>query len=302
MRIVSLVPSATELCFELDLRDEVIGVTHECDYPPEVEDLPKVTKDRLPPGLSQREIDDAVRAQTTGGDSIYELDEDAVRELAPDLIITQQTCAVCAVEYQDVVALAQTMLKQPDVVSLDPSTIGEVLGDVRTVASATDRVEEGADFVREASGRIDRIRLAVRDAGRPTVVALEWFDPVYVAGHWTPQLIDYAGGLDVLGNPGEHSEVVTWEDVAAVQPEIVLLMPCGYDAERSATEATPFAEQLASLGARKVFAVDAAAYFSRPGPRLLDGLELLGHLFHPDLVPEPPPGRFVDVTATLAPR
>jgi iron complex transport system substrate-binding protein len=302
VRIVSLVPSATELCFELDLRDEVIGVTHECDYPPEVEELPKVTKDRLPPGLSQREIDEAVRAQTMGGDSIYELDEDAVRDLEPDLIITQQVCAVCAVEYQDVVALAQTMPNQPDVISLDPSTIGEVLGDVRTVASATDRIEEGGDFVREAAARIDRIRHAVRDAGRPRVVALEWFDPVYVAGHWTPQLVDYAGGLDVLGNPGEHSEVVTWEDVAAVEPEIVVLMPCGYDTERSAAEAAPFAEQLTSLGARKVFAVDAAAYFSRPGPRLLDGLELLGHLIHPDLVPEPPPGRFVDVTATLASR
>jgi iron complex transport system substrate-binding protein len=302
VRIVSLVPSATELCFELDLGDEVIGVTHECDYPPEAKDLPKVTKDRLPPGLSQREIDDAVRAQTTGGDSIYELDEDAVRALEPDLIITQQVCAVCAVEYADVVALAQTMPKQPDVVSLDPTTLGEVLGDVRTVAAATDHIEEGADFIREASGRIDRIRLAVRDAPRPGVAALEWFDPVYVAGHWTPQLIDYAGGDDVLGNAGEHSEVTTWEILAAAAPEIVLLMPCGYDAERSAAEAEPFAEQLASLGARRIVAVDAAAYFSRPGPRLLDGLELLGHLLHPDLVPEPPPGRFVDLTATLATR
>jgi iron complex transport system substrate-binding protein len=302
VRIVSLVPSATELCFELDLRDEVIGVTHECDYPPEVLDLPKVTKDRLSPGLSQAEIDEAVRAQTTGGDSIYELDEDAVRELEPDLIITQQVCAVCAVEYQDVVALAQTMPKQPDVISLDPTTLGEVLADVRTIASATDRVEEGADFIREASGRIDRIRQAVRDAGRPTVAAVEWFDPVYVAGHWTPQLVDYAGGQDILGNPGEHSEVSSWEMVAAARPDLLVLMPCGYDAERSATEAEPFAEQIASVGASRVVAADAAAYFSRPGPRLLDGLELLGHLLHPDLVPEPPPGRFVDLTAVLAAR
>jgi iron complex transport system substrate-binding protein len=302
VRIVSLVPSATELCFELDLGDEVIAVTHECDYPPEVLKLPKVTKDRLPPGLGQREIDDAVRAQTLGGDSIYELDEDAIRALEPDLIITQQVCAVCAVEFADVVALAQTMARPPDVISLDPTTLGEVLGDVRTVAAATDRIEEGRDFVLEASGRIDRIREAVKGAEPPRVVALEWFDPVYVAGHWTPQIVEYAGGVDVLGNPGEHSEVVDWETVAAMQPDVLLLMPCGYDAERSAAEAEPFADRIASVGAAKVFAVDAAAYFSRPGPRLLDGLELLGHLLHPDLVPEPPAGRFVDLSATLAPR
>jgi iron complex transport system substrate-binding protein len=225
-----------------------------------------------------------------------------VRELEPDLILTQQVCAVCAVEYADVVALAQTMASQPDVISLDPSTLGEMLGDVRTLAAATDRIEEGRDFITEAAARIDRIRTLTKDAGRPRVVAVEWFDPVYVAGHWTPQLIEYAGGIDVLGNAGEHSELSDWETVAALAPDVVVLMPCGYDAERSAQEAEPFAEQIAAVGADKVFAVDAAAYFSRPGPRLLDGLELLGHLLHPDVVPEPLPGRFVDLSASLAPR
>ena len=287
MRIVSLVPSATEMLFALGLGDEVTAVTHECDHPPQVLELPKVTRDVIGPGLAAAEIDRAVRELTEQGRAIYELDETALRHLQPDLIVTQALCDVCAVSYDDVLAVAERLESTPKVISLDSHTLGEVLGDVRVLAAATDAKDAGVDLIQAASARIDRVRLAVRDAPPVRVAALEWLDPVFVAGHWTPQLIEYAGGLDVLGLPGESSEVRSWAQVAAAQPEIVVVMPCGYDAERALEEAYEFQDELAELGARRVVAVDAAAYFSRPGPRLVDGLELLAHVLHPDRVPEP---------------
>ena len=284
MRIVSLVPSATEMLFALGLGPDVIAVTHECDYPPAARELPRVTRDALPGGLSAAEIDAAVKQRTLGGASIYELDADALRKLAPDLIVTQALCSVCAVSYDDVRAVAKETESRPRVISLDPHTVGEVLGDVRTLAMATGRVDAAAELVRDSSRRIDRIRLAVRGARRPRVVALEWLDPPFAAGHWTPQLIEYAGGEDMLGFAGEHSEERTWHEVAASQPDIVIVMPCGYGAEIAHREAEMHRDELASLGAGEVAAVDAASYFSRPGPRIVDGLELLAHIIHPELV------------------
>jgi iron complex transport system substrate-binding protein len=288
VRIVSLVPSATELLFALGVGEEVTAVTHECDYPLEALELPKVTRDVIGPGLAPDEIDRAVRALTEQGRAIYELDEHMLRSLAPDLIVTQALCAVCAVSYDDVKAIAERLDPAPDVISLDPHTLGEVMGDARTLAQATGVKDAGVDLVQDAAARIDRIRLAVRDAPTVSVAALEWLDPVYVAGHWTPQLIEYAGGIDLFGLPGEHSETRTWEDVAAAKPDVVVCMPCGYDAERALEEAESYADELAEVGARRVVAVDAAAYFSRPGPRLVDGLELMAHILHPDRVPEAP--------------
>jgi iron complex transport system substrate-binding protein len=288
MRIVSLVPSATELLFALGLGDEVIAVTHECDYPPEATELPFVTSSVVPEGLPAAEIDARVRELTEAGEAIYELDEELLAELEPDLIVTQALCAVCAVSYDDVSAVATRIATQPKVISLDPHTLGEVLGDVRTIAQATGRRDEGVELIARAAGRIDRVRLAVRDTEPVRVAALEWFDPVYVAGHWTPQLIEYAGGVDVLGMPGEHSERRSWEEVAAAEPEMVVAMPCGYDAARSWEEALDHREALQGVGAREVIAVDAAGYFSRPGPRLIDGLEVLAHALHPDRVPPGP--------------
>jgi iron complex transport system substrate-binding protein len=288
VRIVSLVPSATEMLFALGVGDEVTAVTHECDHPPDVLDLPKVTRDVIGPGLPPDEIDRAVRALTEEGRAIYELDEHALRSLAPDLIVTQALCAVCAVSYDDVKAIADRMDPAPDVISLDPQTLGEVLGDVRTLARATDAKDAGVDLVQDAAARIDRVRLAVRDAPPVSVAALEWLDPVFVAGHWTPQLIEYAGGIDLFGLPGEHSETRTWDEVAAARPDVVVCMPCGYDAERALEEAESYADELAEVGAKRVVAVDAAAYFSRPGPRLVDGLELMAHILHPDRVPDAP--------------
>ena len=287
MRIVSLVPHATELLFALGLGDEVVAVTHECDHPDAVGDLPHVTRDVLPPGLTAGEIDAAVRARTEAGEAIYALDADLLRELEPDLIVTQALCAVCAVSVDDVRAVAAELPSRPQVIALDPTTLGETMGDVRTIAQATGTRDAALDLIARQRARIDRVRLAVKGAPVVPVAALEWLDPVFVAGHWTPQLVELAGGVDVAGFAGEHSEQTTWEAVAAAQPEVVVAMPCGYDAPRALEEATTFAGPLAGLGARRVVAVDASAYFSRPGPRLVDGLELLAHVLHPGRVAAP---------------
>jgi iron complex transport system substrate-binding protein len=289
MRIVSLVPHATELLFELGLGEQVVGVTHECDYPVEARSRRHVTRDRLPAGLSSAEIDSAVRSFTDGGDSIYELDEDALRSLKPDLIVTQALCMVCAVSADDVRAIAAGMDPAPQVISLDPTTYGETIGDVKTVAKATGTELQALGLIARAARRVDAVAAAVKDVKhRPLVAAIEWFDPVFVAGHWTPQLIEMAGGFDVLGFAGEHSEQSSWDLVAAAEPEIVVAMPCGYDAERSRAEALEHADRLREVGAREVVAVDASSYFSRPGPRLVDGLEILAHIIHPDRVASAP--------------
>jgi iron complex transport system substrate-binding protein len=294
MRIVSLVPSATEMLFALGLGPDLIAVTHECDYPPAALELPRVTRDVLPPGLSAAQIDAAVKERTLAGESIYELDTEMLHDLRPDLIVTQALCPVCAVSYDDVRTIAEEIDTQPLVIALDPHTVGEVLGDARTLAQVTSTKDAAVDLIRDASARIDRIRLAVRGARRPRVAALEWLDPPFAAGHWTPQLVEYAGGEDVLGFPGENSEERSWADVAAAQPDVVIVMPCGYDAEIAHREAEMHRDELAAVGAGEVVAVDAASYFSRPGPRIVDGLELLAHILHPDLVAEAP-GRALTV-------
>ncbi|MEJ7824786.1 MAG: cobalamin-binding protein [Solirubrobacteraceae bacterium] len=288
MRIVSLVPHATELLFALGLGEDVVGVTHECDYPELAREIQPVTQDVLPAGLSAAEIDAAVRERSERGASIYMLDEELVRELEPDLIVTQALCHVCAVSHDEVQALAATLPGPPRVISLDPRTYGETLADVRTIAQATDCKDAALDLIARTARRADVVRLAVRDVQRPRVAALEWLDPVFVAGHWTPQLIEMAGGEDMLGLAGEPSEQSTWELVAAAQPDTVVVMPCGYDAARGVVEAEEHAERLRAVGAQRVVAVDASSYFSRPGPRLIDGLELLAHILHPDRVPSAP--------------
>ncbi len=287
MRIVSLVPHATELLFALDLDGDVVGVTHECDYPPPARELPQITRDVLPTGLNAAQIDAAVRERTLAGEAIYELDRQALAALEPDLIVTQALCPVCAVSYDEVAEIAKTLPSAPRVIALDPKTLGETLGDVRTIAQATDRRNAGVDLIQTIARRVDRVKLAVRGQPRPRVAALEWLDPVFIAGHWTPQLIELAGGEDVLGLPGEPSDTITWEEVAAARPDVVVVMPCGYDAPRAHAEAVTYERELAALQAQRVVAVDASAYFSRPGPRLIDGLELLAHVLHPEQVAQP---------------
>ncbi len=299
MRIVSLVPHATELLFALGAGSEVLGVTHECDYPPAARELPQLTRDALPAGLSAAAIDAAVRERTLAGESIYELDRDALADLEPELIVTQALCPVCAVSYDDVQELAHELPCQPRVVALDPKTLGESLGDVRTLAQATGRREQGVDLIARAAGRITAVRLSVRGSRRPRVVALEWLDPPFAAGHWTPQLIELAGGEDVMALSGEPSQEVSWQALAAADPEVAVVMPCGLDADAARAQALEHAEELAALGAGRVVAVDGGAYFSRPGPRLIDGLELLAHVLHPELVGAPPAGARALQVATV---
>jgi iron complex transport system substrate-binding protein len=283
------------MLFALGLGDSVVGVTHECDYPEHAAELPHLTRSVLPEGLAPAEIDRQVRERTERGEAIYELDRDELEQLEPDLIVTQAVCEVCAVAYDDVVTVAEEMDHPPRVISLDPTTLGEVLSDVRRLAEATEDDEAGDHLLDDAADRIDAVQEAVAGADRPVVAALEWLDPVYVGGHWVPQLIELAGGVDALGLPGEKSRTADWDEVAAARPDVVVCMPCGYGAERAAEEARAYEDRLGALGARRVVAVDASAYFSRPGPRLIDGLELLAHVLHPDRVPAPPPGRLVEL-------
>lgn len=292
MRIVSLVPHATELLFALGLGEQVVGVTHECDHPTPARSLPHVTRDLLPTGLTAGEIDREVSQRTQRGEAIYELDEKAVAELAPDLIVAQQLCAVCAVSYDDVEQLAQRLPTRPRVVALDPKTFGETIGDARTIAQLTGARDAAIELVARTRARVDAVRRTLRRADRApvAVLAIEWFDPLYVAGHWTPQLIEYAGGFDVLGLAGEPSERADWAIATAAAPELAIAMPCGYDAQTAYREAEMHLEELRATGARRVVAVDAGAYFSRPGPRLVEGLELLAHVLHPDLFPTAPAG------------
>ena len=290
MRIVSLVPHATEALFALGLGEEVVAVTHECDFPPEALQRARITRDALPAGMDAAQIDAAVRERTGAGEAIYELDREALEAARPDLIVTQALCPVCAVSFEEVSQIARELPSRPRTIALDPHTLGETLGDVRTLAQATGQGEQGERLAREAAQRIDALSEAVEHEPRRRVLALEWLDPVYVAGHWTPQMIELAGGKDGLGRPGEPSWTASWDQLAAARPDVVVVMPCGYDAERAREEALAHASQLAQLGARDVVAVNASAYFSRPGPRLVDGLQLLAHILHPRAVAEPPPG------------
>ena len=295
MRIVSLVPHATELLFALGLGEQIVAVTHECDHPAEALAIERITRDVLPAGLSAAEIDAAVRERTLAGEAIYELDADALRRLEPELIVTQALCPVCAVSYEDVAAIARQLPSKPEVIALDPRSLGETLGDIRTIAGATGQKDQGVKLLGDIAGRIDRLKLAARGRPRPRVAALEWLDPVFIAGHWTPQLIELAGGEDVLGMPTEPSMEASFEEVAAARPDVVIVMPCGYGAQRAREEALEHTAELASLGAGRIVAVDASAYFSRPGPRLIEGAELLGAILHPGLFPEPPAERAVAI-------
>lgn len=289
MRIVSLVPSATEMLFALGLGGDVVGVTHECDFPAEAAALPHLTATVLPEGLDAGEIDAAVKEVVGEGLALYSLDEELLAELAPDLIVTQAVCEVCAVSYEDVVAVAARLPGRPRVVQQDPSTLGEVLEDVTRLGAASGIDAHAAEVRAGLEARLERVRGAVAGAERPRVLALEWLDPPFLGGHWVPEMIAIAGGVDVIGEAGQKSPQVEWERLEGLDPDVAIAMPCGYYLDDSRAQALAHRGQLSALGAHRVFAVDAASTFSRPGPRLVDGVELLGHLLHPDRV-QPPVG------------
>ena len=287
MRIASLVPSATESLFELGLGDGVVAVTHECDWPAAATGLPRLTRSVIPEGLPAAQVDAAVRDLTARGEAIYELDEELLRAVAPDLIVTQAVCAVCAVSYDEVCTVASGLPGGPEVVSLDPATLDDVIADLPRLARAAGVPEAGDELAAKLRERLGRVAEAVSGAEPPRVLALEWLDPPYVGGHWVPDMIAIAGGRDVAAKPGERSATAGWDELRALRPEVVVVMPCGLYADEAASECESHGDELRSLGADWIFAVDAAASFSRPGPRLVDGVELLAHLFHTRLAAEP---------------
>jgi iron complex transport system substrate-binding protein len=289
MRIASLVPSATEMLFALDLGESVVGVTHECDFPPAAGQLPHLTATVLPDGLAAGEIDAAVKQVVGEGRALYSLDEQRLAELAPELIVTQAVCDVCAVSFEDVVEVAARLPGPPRVVQQDPSSLGEVLEDVTRLGEAAGTAGRAAELRADLARRLGAVRDAVAGAERPRVLALEWLDPPFVGGHWIPEMIALAGGEDVAGTAGAKSPQVSWEALAETHPDVVVVMPCGWYLDESRAQAREHWDRIQALAAESVFAVDAASTYSRPGPRLVDGTELLAHLIHPDLV-DPPAG------------
>jgi iron complex transport system substrate-binding protein len=287
VRIASLVPSSTEMLFALGLGDQVVAVTHECDFPVEAAKLPHLSSTSIPEGLSPSAIDAEVKRQVAAGQALYSLDEAVLTAVEPDLIIAQDVCAVCAVSYDDVTEVAARLPSNPVVLRQDPISLGEVLNNAVEVAVATGVTDDGLDLRNAMESRIEAVRLAVAGAPRQKVVALEWLDPPFTGGHWIPEMIEAAGGTNVIGSAGEKSAETTWSELQETKPDIVVVMPCGYYAAEAAIQARQFLDPIRSLGAKQVFAVDATASFSRPGPRLVDGIELLASLLHPDLVPPP---------------
>ncbi len=300
MRIASLVPSATEMLFALGLGESVVGVTHECDWPAAASELPQLTATVLPAGLSAGEIDAAVKEVIGEGRALYTLDEERLAELEPDLIVTQAVCEVCAVSYDDVVAVAAQLPSKPRVLQQDPSTLGEVLEDVARLGDAVGIAERAAGVRRQLEERLESVRAAVADEGRPRVLALEWLDPPFLGGHWIPEMIEIAGGESVAGDPGQKSPQVEWDDLNGLDPELVVSMPCGWYLDESCAQALRHGDRLGAFGSARVYAVDGASTFSRPGPRLVDGVELLGHLFHPELVDAPEGIGFAELTAQIS--
>ncbi len=293
MRIVSLIPSATEVACALGLRDQLVGVTHECDYPASVKTLPKLTRSMLPEGLTSAEIDAAVSASLTDAHTVYELDVDLLGQLNPDVVLTQSLCEVCAVPREHVDEAVCTMPEAARVISLDPSTIEDMLDDLTRVAEEFDKRDSGRALVGQLKRRLDEVAERTANlAYRPSVLCVEWTDPIFCAGHWLPGMVSIAGGVEGLGRPGVDSGRITWEEVQAWSPEIIVVMPCGFDAHGALEQTRWLTErsgwnELPAVQAGNVFVVDANAYFARPGPRLVDGTEIMARLFHPDLFDSP---------------
>ncbi len=292
MRICSLLPGATEIAFALGLGNEVVGVTHECDYPAEARQKPVVVRSSIDSNrMTSLEIDRWVSERLRSNKSLYVIDEERLREAAPDVILTQGLCDVCAIDYNEVVTASETLAHKPKIVSLTPNCLTDVLDDVTRVGEATGQHHKAERLVRELKERISVVReRAVQFSTRPRIACLEWFDPIYAAGHWVPEMVELAGGHDVLGQKGKPSEKIHWKQVVELAPDVIVLMPCGFDVQRTAKEATILEQlngwhDLPAVKAGKVFAVNGHAFFSRPGPRLVDGLEILAHIIHPEILP-----------------
>jgi iron complex transport system substrate-binding protein len=285
MRICSLLPGATEIAYLLGLADQIVGVTHECDYPADAKYKPVVVRSVIDPNrMSSQEIDAKVAELLQAGKGLYSIDENIFLEAAPDIILTQGLCDVCALDYDDVMKAAQRLPRMPEIVSLNPHSLAETLDDISRVGRATRRETTAATLVHALRDRIDRVG-AREPEYRPRVVCLEWFEPLYVAGHWVPEMVTLAGGFDVLGRRGEPSFKIEWQKVIDSKPDVILLMPCGFDVRRTVKESTPLRRlegwsDLSAVKAGNVYALNGNAYFSRPGPRLVNGLEILARIIH----------------------
>jgi len=290
LRVVSLLPAATEIVAALGLTDSLVGVSHECDYPAEVNRKPRVTHCAIHgKGLPSARVDAWVADELAGARSLYTLDAELLRDLAPDVVVTQQLCDVCAPDYASVTQWAASLPKPPRVVSLSPSSLADIFGDIKRVASVLGHFERGEALVDSLQARVERVRSKAAVATtRPRCCHLEWIDPLFCSGHWTPELVEIAGGTDPLGRNGLPSVRISWNQVRDAKPQILVLACCGYDAARTLQdiailESMPGWNTLPAVIDRRVHVVDGSAYFSRPGPRIVDSLEILAELLHPEL-------------------
>src|ERR1044072_3302831 len=304
-RIVSLLPSSTEIVCALGLENELVGITRECDYPPSVANKPRRTASRIShEWMTSKEIDHAVRSQLDGHGSIYDLDETRLREPSPDLVLTQELCDVCAVSYKTVERAARMFESGVRVVSLEPTTIAEILDNIRTVGELTGRRRQADELLLDLNARLDRIRERTEGAHHPRTLMLEWLEPPFAPGHWVPEQVAIAGGDHAFGKAGQRSVTTTAEEINAYAPEVIVLIPCGYykdDILRQLpnTRLPEGWNDLPAVRADQVWATDATSYFSRPGPRVVDGAEILARILHPELFGLPEPAQAVRVPADL---
>ncbi len=289
MRIASLLPSATEICCLLDLGDSIVGVSHECDFPSGIQGRPVLTEAKINSHLSSIEIDRQVRELVNNGLSVYRVHEDLLRELKPDLIVTQDTCEVCAVSFKEVeAAVAKVVGQKTSIVSLSPMTLTDVLQDIIRVGRASGRETLARKKVSELEARLQNLKTITANLPKPKVLALEWIDPPMIAGHWTPELIRIAGGDPILGHDGKPTGPVAWVQVLAAAPDVILVMPCGFKIEQSTKEmefilSQPGFKTLPAFMHNRIYVLDGNAYFNRPGPRLVESAELAAVAIHPQL-------------------
>jgi len=300
MRICSLLPSATDIVFALGLGDDIVAVTHECDLPAGAKPIPAITRSQVAADtLDSREIDRHVTAAAHGGSSLYVLDHTRLETLDPELIITQELCDVCAIGYQQVAAAVRRLdgaaAGKRTILSVEPQTLPQVLEAIVRIGEAAGVRDRAVRLVDDMRGRLDAIgAVTARATSRPRVLAMEWLDPPYTAGHWVPEMIRIAGGQDDLGRHGGFSYEITWDEVVKYEPEILVLMPCSFDLERTVRDAAPLRrlaswQRLPAVRNRRVYAVDGGRYFSRHSPAIVDGVAILGEIFHPGLFPRQAP-------------
>ncbi len=292
MRICSLLPSATEIVYVLGLGDSIVGVTHECDYPTQTKQAPVVVHSRIDPHhTSSSEINQSVTQHLKSNKGIYTLDMPRFNEADPDIILTQALCDVCALDYNEVVAAARSLPRRPQILSLNPSNLSEVFQDIVRVGEITGQGGTAENVVRGLEGRVQMIKNALpHGAPRPKVACIEWLDPLYSAGHWIPEMVEIAGGWDPLADTGQPSQQIPWSRIRDCQPDVVILMPCGFDIDRTVEELDlldrlPGWNTLPAIKEDRLYPVNGHAYFNRPGPRLVDGLEILAQIIHPEIFP-----------------